>query len=65
MLQGTIKMYNDVRGFGFIRRDDNQADVFLHVNSFPGTPELGQRVKFDIRPNSRDGRIEAFNMVLE
>ena len=31
MYTGTIKTWNDERGFGFIKRDDGEADVFMHA----------------------------------
>lgn len=33
MHKGTLKKWNDDKGYGFIRRDDGQADVFLHKNT--------------------------------
>jgi cold shock CspA family protein len=41
-------MYDDERGFGFIRSDDHAADVFVHAKSLLGMSELipGQAVEF-------------------
>jgi cold shock CspA family protein len=34
VLTGKIKRYDTAKGYGFITRDDGEADVFLHVTNF-------------------------------
>ncbi len=51
MAEGSVKWFNDTKGFGFIEQD-NGPDVFVHFSSIQGEgfkslPE-GQRVKFDV-----------------
>ena len=33
-LQGKLKFYNHVKGYGFIGRKDNQTDIFVHISEF-------------------------------
>jgi cold shock protein len=62
MLQGTIKAWIADRGFGFIRRDDGQEDLFCHINEvFEDVERLspGDRVTFSPGINRRTGKAEA------
>ena len=31
-LQGKVKWFNPIKGFGFIERDDKEKDVFIHIS---------------------------------
>ena len=61
MNTGTVKFYNDQKGFGFIQPDDGQKDVFVHATALEraGIQGLreGQKVKFDTQTDSRSGKI--------
>lgn len=52
MAQGKVKWFNNAKGFGFIREDGREDDVFVHYTSISGdgykTLEDGQEVKFEI-----------------
>ena len=49
---GTVKWFNDAKGFGFISRDKGGDDVFVHFRAISGsgfrTLQEGQRVSFDV-----------------
>ena len=52
MATGTVKWFNDAKGFGFITPDEGGEDLFAHfssieMNGFKSLKE-GQRVQFDV-----------------
>ena len=52
MATGTVKWFNDDKGFGFITPDDQSKDLFVHHSSIQGNGfkslAEGDRVEFDI-----------------
>jgi CspA family cold shock protein len=52
MEKGTVKWFNDAKGYGFISREGGQADVFVHSSAIEagGVRSLqeGQQVQFDV-----------------
>jgi len=53
VISGTVKWFNDSKGFGFIAPEDGSKDVFVHHSAIIGTGfktlAEGQRVKFEIK----------------
>lgn len=60
MIAGTVKFYNDQKGFGFIQPDDGGKDVFVHATALEraGIHALreGQKVTFETQVDPRSGK---------
>ena len=66
MTAGTVKFFDSAKGFGFIRPDDGQKDVFVHISAVEraglrGLAE-GQKVTFDVVKDRRSGKDAADNI---
>jgi CspA family cold shock protein len=52
MATGTVKWFNDAKGFGFITPDDGSEDLFAHFSAIQGsgfkTLQENQKVTFDV-----------------
>ena len=70
MLQGHVRFFDLARGYGFIQRDDDAPDVFIHINAFAEKTgdrtfnPHGVRVEFEIGTNGRTGKPCAINVRL-
>jgi CspA family cold shock protein len=53
MLTGTVKFYNDTKGFGFIVADDNQEEIFVHQTGLIHEIQEGDRVQFNIKAGKK------------
>ena len=49
---GTVKWFNDAKGYGFITREDGEKDLFVHYSAIKGdgfkSLAEGERVEFDV-----------------
>ena len=66
MTNGTVKFYNDQKGFGFIQPDDGSKDVFVHATALEragirGLRE-GEKVSFDTAEDRRSGKVAVNNI---
>ena len=63
---GTVKFFNNDKGFGFITPDDGGCDVFVHVSAVTrsglGTLNEGQKVSFDVEDDNRGKGPKAVNL---
>ena len=66
MANGTVKWFNNQKGFGFIQPDDGGKDVFVHISAVEraGMHSLneGQKIAFDVVANQKTGKSSADNL---
>lgn len=66
MQVGTVKFYNEQKGFGFIAPDNGGPDVFVHATALEraGMRSLreGQKVTFDTEKDRRSGKMAVANI---
>lgn len=67
MCNGTVKWFNEQKGFGFISNDEGGADVFVHFSSIMAdgfkTLKEGQKVTFEIEEDPHNnGKSRATNV---
>lgn len=53
MSTGTVKFFNDAKGFGFITPEEGGKDVFVHVNDLDTEITEGDRVTFDVKDGKK------------
>ena len=46
-MQGTVKFYNEAKGFGFIRPADSNEDIFVHSSGLIDTIRQNDKVEFE------------------
>ena len=65
MTSGTVKWFNDAKGYGFIAPEDGSKDVFVHHSSIAGNGYKslteGAKVEFETRQGEKGP--EAINVV--
>lgn len=53
MSNGTVKFFNDAKGFGFITPEDGTKDVFVHANGLNDNIEEGDKVSFEVEEGKK------------
>lgn len=66
MSTGTVKWFNEQKGYGFIQPDDGGKDVFVHISAVEqagmrGLAE-GQKIEYEIVTDRRSGKQSAGNL---
>ncbi len=66
MNTGTVKWFNDQKGYGFIQPDDGGKDVFVHISAVErsgmrGLAE-GQKISYELETDRRTGKQSAGNL---
>jgi CspA family cold shock protein len=62
MINGTVKFFNNAKGFGFIQPDDGSKDVFVHISAVEraglATRSENQKVSFELERGA-NGKVSA------
>jgi len=53
MKKGTVKFFNSMRGFGFIKTEDTNEEVFVHKSDITGTIRENDIVEFDVQKGEK------------
>ncbi len=53
MNEGTIKFFNETKGFGFITPNDGGDDLFVHVTGLNGRVRENDKVTYDVQQGKR------------
>ena len=66
MATGTVKWYNETKGYGFIQPDNGGKDVFVHATALEragmrGLTE-GQKISYEVEADRRTGKESATNL---
>jgi CspA family cold shock protein len=66
MPTGKVKMFNEERGFGFIKPDDGSADIFFHVSDLREGDEIlkDTAVTFEVGVDPKSGKTKAVSVDL-
>ena len=66
MATGTVKWFNETKGYGFIQPDAGGQDVFVHISAVERaglrTLQDGQKISFDVEADRRSGKESAVNL---
>ena len=67
MASGTVKWYNDKKGYGFIKPDAGGGDVFMHIQDLQvvGLQQIDEGQKVTFKPvDTEGGKVSAKNIRL-
>jgi len=62
---GTVKFFNEEKGYGFIQPETGEGDAFVHISAVQaaglGTLQRDQRVSYELEQDRR-GKVSAVNL---
>lgn len=65
-MTGTVKWFNDQKGFGFIQPDNGRDDVFVHISAVNGagmnTLREGEKLSFELVSDRKSNKMSAGNL---
>ncbi len=53
MKTGTVKFFNETKGFGFIIEDDSNTEYFVHVTGLIDEIQEGDKVAFELKEGKK------------
>ena len=66
MATGTVKWFNETKGYGFIQPDNGGKDVFVHISAVESAGLIGlnegQKVSYEVQADRRTGKESAVNL---
>ena len=66
MTHGTVKWFNNDKGFGFIQPEDGGQDAFVHISAVERagmrTLQEGQKISYELVQDKRAGKFSADNL---
>ena len=63
MNSGTVKFFNETKGFGFITPEDGSKDLFVHVSGLNDEIREGDKVTFEVEEGQKG--LNAVNVTLD
>ena len=53
MAKGTVKFFNDSKGYGFIKEEDSEQEHFVHISGLVDEIREGDQVEFDLQEGKK------------
>ena len=63
MSNGTVKFFNNSKGFGFITQDEGGKDVFVHANGLVDEIREGDKVNYEVEETPKG--LNALNVTVD